>query len=148
MSNSSEEVRRELGGDDVPNSQYAAVFAAMERGEAFHTLDVIDTLWWKIRNQRREISRLNEALRHPMSNPSAVRLTLESATLKPRFWNKVHFEFEIGQRVVIRGSSIEADVTALLKDHDGEQYNICWWYNGARYTGWVFSREIIAKASS
>ena len=63
-----EDVRRELGGDDVPNSQYAAVFSGMERGEAFHTLDVIDTLWWKIRNQRREISRLNDALRRKASD--------------------------------------------------------------------------------
>jgi hypothetical protein len=77
-----------------------------------------------------------------------VKSISDPVTLKPRFWNKVHFEFEIGQRVMVRGSSIEADVTALLKDHDAEQYNICWWYNGTRYTSWVFSREIIAKVST
>lgn len=67
------------------------------------------------------------------------------APFRARFWNAVHFEFEIGQRVLIRGSSIEADVIALIKDHDGEQYKICWWYNGNRYEVWVFSREIVAK---
>lgn len=67
------------------------------------------------------------------------------ATFRPRFWNKVHFEFEVGQRVVVRGSSIEADVTALIKDHDGEQYRIAYWYNGTRFDVWVFSREILAK---
>ena len=62
-----------------------------------------------------------------------------------RFRIEARFEFDIGDRVLIRGSSIEADVTGLLKDHDGEQYNICWWYNGNLYTAWVFSREILLK---
>lgn len=63
----------------------------------------------------------------------------------PKFWNAVHFEFDVGQRVVIRGSNIEADVIGLAKDTHGEQYKICWWYGGIRYEVWVFSREILLK---
>ena len=82
-----------------------------------------------------------------MSGVEVKFVASDVVELQPRFWNKVHFEFEIGQRVIIRGSSIEADVIALLKDHDGEQYHICWWYSGVRNAAYVFSREIIAKAT-
>jgi hypothetical protein len=66
--------------------------------------------------------------------------------LIPRFRVKHHFEFDIGDRVVIRGSSIEADVVGLMKDATGEQYCLVWWYNGTRCSAWVFGREIFAKA--
>ena len=68
-----------------------------------------------------------------------------AAVFVPRFRVKHHFEFDIGDRVIIRGSSMEADVTALIKDQDGEQYRIAWWYSGARHDAWVFSREIVLK---
>lgn len=50
-------LRRELTGDP-PGGQYAAVLKEAERGEAVNTLDLIDALWWRLRNQRREIARL------------------------------------------------------------------------------------------
>jgi hypothetical protein len=75
-----------------------------------------------------------------------VNIPMPEIKLRGRFWNAVHFEFELGQRVVIRGSSIEADVVALIKDQDAEQYRIVYWYNGTRFDVWVFSREIIAKS--
>ena len=60
----------------------------------------------------------------------------------------VHFDFNVGDAVTVRGSSIEASVTGLCKDTHGTQYRICYWYNGCRADLWVFPFEIIAKASS
>lgn len=57
----------------------------------------------------------------------------------------VEFDFGIGDRVVIRGSSIEADVIALMRSADANQYLISWWGNGTRFTSWVFAREIRIK---
>lgn len=54
---SSDTLRRELTGDP-PDGQYAALLKEAERGEAVNTLDLIDALWWRLRNQRREIARL------------------------------------------------------------------------------------------
>lgn len=74
-------------------------------------------------------------------NPDSTKVV----GLVPRFKVKIHFEFDIGDRVVIRGSSIEADVIGLMKDRDAEMYEIAWWYSGSRSTAWVFSREIAVK---
>lgn len=54
----------------------------------------------------------------------------------------VRFDFRIGDRVTIVGSSIEADVVSLLKDREGESYSIAYWYGGSRTTVWVAAREI------
>lgn len=67
-------------------------------------------------------------------------------TFVPRFRVKHHFEFDIGQRVIIKGSNMEADVTRLIKEDGHEQYEIVWWYSGARNSAWVYAREIFAKA--
>lgn len=59
----------------------------------------------------------------------------------------VRFDFEIGQRVVIRGSSIEADIIGMLVGNDdGKQYQVVYWYSGARLVTWVFAREIVTKS--
>jgi hypothetical protein len=55
----------------------------------------------------------------------------------------VQFDYSVGDRVRIKETSIEADVSALLKDEDGgKQYRIVWWYGGSRICQWVFPREI------
>lgn len=68
----------------------------------------------------------------------------ESVPIRRKY--TVEFEFSIGQLVRVRGSAIEAHVTALMKQIDGNQYQICWWYNGNRYICWVFAREIQATS--
>lgn len=70
----------------------------------------------------------------------------EDSAFIPRFKVKHHFEFDIGQRVIIKGSNIEADVTRLIKEDGHEQYEIAWWYSGARISAWVYGREIFIKA--
>lgn len=58
----------------------------------------------------------------------------------------VQFDFEFGQRVVIRGTGIEADVIAQIANQRGEMYEIVFWTNqGQRCTTVVFSRELKAK---
>ena len=64
-------------------------------------------------------------------------------TIRPKI--SVEFDYALGNRVVVRGSSIEADVISLIKGWNGEMYEICWWYNGTRYNTYVFSREIALK---
>jgi hypothetical protein len=45
---------------DSPEIQFADVFAELDKGHPVDTRDAINALWWKVRNQRREIARLNE----------------------------------------------------------------------------------------
>jgi hypothetical protein len=68
--------------------------------------------------------------------------------LRSKFPVAVHFEYDIQQAVVIRGSSIEATVTGLCKDTHGLQYRVAYWYNGMRFDCWVFGWEISPKAST
>jgi len=48
---------------DAPDAQYADVLREAEKGEPTNTLDLIDALWWRLRNQRREIARLHQQKR-------------------------------------------------------------------------------------
>lgn len=45
---------------DSPDGQFAAVLQDAEKGEPINTQDLINALWWRLRNQRREIARVNE----------------------------------------------------------------------------------------
>jgi hypothetical protein len=45
---------------DSPEIQFADVFAELDKGHPVDTRDAINALWWKVRNQRREIARLHE----------------------------------------------------------------------------------------
>lgn len=54
-----QEQRGELSPDS-PEGQFAAVFAQAEKGEPVNAQDLINALWWKIRNQRRELQKLND----------------------------------------------------------------------------------------
>lgn len=57
------EVRREIDGKhDVPDSQYAGILAAAESGDAVNTGDLINALWWRMGNQRRELGKKNADL--------------------------------------------------------------------------------------
>jgi hypothetical protein len=42
---------------DSPEIQFAAVYAEADKGYPVNTRDLINALWWKIRNQRRELAR-------------------------------------------------------------------------------------------
>jgi hypothetical protein len=58
----------------------------------------------------------------------------------------VQFAFELGQRVTIRGTGIEADVVAQIMSQKGEAYEIVFWTNqGQRVVTMVFARELKAK---
>lgn len=58
----------------------------------------------------------------------------------------VLFEFDLGQRVTIRGTGIEADVVAQINNQRGEMYEIVFWTNqGQRVGTAVFARELKAK---
>lgn len=43
--------------------QFKAVLDQAEKGEPVNSLDLIDALWWRVRNQRREIAKLHEKRR-------------------------------------------------------------------------------------
>lgn len=56
----SPDVRREVTGKgDVSDSQFAGILKAAESGDAVNTMDLINALWWRIGNQRRELKRKN-----------------------------------------------------------------------------------------
>lgn len=56
----STDVRQEIKGKgDVPDSQFASILKAAESGDAVNTMDLINALWWRVRNQKREIARLH-----------------------------------------------------------------------------------------
>ncbi len=58
----------------------------------------------------------------------------------------VQFAFELGQRVVIRGPNIEADIGAQINTMKGEMYEIVFWTSqGQRCITTVFERELRAK---
>lgn len=58
----------------------------------------------------------------------------------------MQFAFELGQRVTIRGTGINADVVALIANQRGEMYEIVFWTNqGQRVTTVVFARELQVK---
>lgn len=60
MSNPTAEPRPEITTDS-PDCQYAAVLAEAEKGEPVNTQDLINALWWRLGNQRRELARVNAA---------------------------------------------------------------------------------------
>jgi hypothetical protein len=49
---------------DAPTEQYKAVLHDVDKGLPVNGQDLINALWWRIANQRREINRLNERLRN------------------------------------------------------------------------------------
>lgn len=53
---------------DAPTEQFAKVLRDHEKGQPVNGQDLINALMWRVRNQRREISRLNEALRRKASD--------------------------------------------------------------------------------
>jgi hypothetical protein len=58
----------------------------------------------------------------------------------------VQFAFELGQRVMIRGPNIEADIAARIDNERGQMYEIVFWTNqGQRVTTIVFARELRPK---
>jgi hypothetical protein len=58
----------------------------------------------------------------------------------------VQFTFDLGQRVTIRGTGIEADVVAQIANERGEMYEIIFWTSqGQRISSAVFTRELKAK---
>lgn len=58
----------------------------------------------------------------------------------------VQFVFDLGQRVVIRGPMLEADVVAQIKNERGEMYEVVFWTSqGQRVSVCVFARELRAK---
>jgi len=59
---STPEPRAELSHDS-PDGQFAAVLHEAEKGRPVNGQDLINALWWRVRNQRREISRLHERLK-------------------------------------------------------------------------------------
>lgn len=54
---------------DAPSEQYKAVLHDVDRGLPVNGQDLINALWWRIANQRREINRLNERLRSTVDAP-------------------------------------------------------------------------------
>lgn len=73
----SDTLRPELSADS-PDGQYAAVLKEAEKGEPVNTVDLINALWWRLRNQRREIAKLHAQRKdteHPPTAPQ--RGTLE-----------------------------------------------------------------------
>ncbi len=58
----------------------------------------------------------------------------------------IQFGFELGQRVLIRGPNIEADIVAQINTQKGEMYEVVFWTSqGQRCTCMVFARELKAK---
>lgn len=53
---------------DAPTDQFAAVLSDHEKGQPVNGQDLINALMWRVRNQRKEIARLNEALRRKASD--------------------------------------------------------------------------------
>lgn len=53
---------------DARTDQFAAVLRDHDKGEPVNAQDLINALMWRVRNQKREIVRLNEALRRKVSD--------------------------------------------------------------------------------
>lgn len=45
---------------DSPKTQFADVFSELDKGYPVNTQDAMNALWWKVRNQQREIARLHQ----------------------------------------------------------------------------------------
>jgi hypothetical protein len=52
----------------APTEQITAVLRDWDKGRPVNTQDLINALAWRVSNQRREIARLNEALRRKISD--------------------------------------------------------------------------------
>lgn len=46
----------------APAAQFKAVLDQAEKGEPVNTMDLINALWWRVRNQKREIARLHATI--------------------------------------------------------------------------------------
>lgn len=113
-----------------PNSQFADVFAEAERGEPVNAQDLINALWWKVRNQRREIARLH-AKRVSGTDPKlTVEVALKEAERCARYENPVLNE----QVIVVLARELER--LRLLEFKDAGPIP-----HGVRYdiTGWLCS---------
>ena len=55
---------------------------------------------------------------------------------------KVEFRYDISDKVKVKDITVNGRVTGLLKDDDGLQYRIVYWYNGERKSTWMFDWEI------
>jgi hypothetical protein len=65
----SADVRREIKGKgDVPESQFAGILKAAESGDEVNTMDLINALWWRVGNQRRELARKNADIERLMND--------------------------------------------------------------------------------
>lgn len=110
-------VRREIDGKhDVPDSQYAGILKAAESGDAVNTGDLINALWWRIGNQRKEIARLHNrktetTQKHPCACPEdgCGRLTLY-----PNQYCRQQQETESAQQVLDR---VAHQAAALIPPH-------------------------------
>lgn len=51
-------------------------------------------------------------------------------------------KFEIGQTVRIKALKIEGTVTAFLRDSEGFQMKVVYWWEGNRKAEWLFEFEI------
>ena len=55
---------------------------------------------------------------------------------------KVEFKYDIGDKVKVKDITVNGRVTGLLKDDEGIQYRVAYWYNGERKSTWMFDWEI------
>ena len=57
----------------------------------------------------------------------------------------VEFEYDIGDKVNILEVDIPGRVTSIIKDVNGLQYLVAYWYNGERQSTWLFEWELERK---
>jgi len=69
----SADIRQEIKGKgDVPDSQFAGILKAAESGDTVNTMDLINALWWRVNNQKREIARMHARNKEPVTRTGAV----------------------------------------------------------------------------